>query len=278
MSTASPFGHSEGESQTSSAPQNLPTSLSPRRCPSFIPPTHHSLTDSNARRPVGVTEPRPSGSGVRQRCHVGARLASGQPAIRAAFHHLRLRPTRRALPISKSKRPPPNQFSVLWRTPVLAGMRLPIVLRYRRPAQPEGALRTGTHRFAGGTPMDRRRAPVGWRVSVSSSLACRATITDVLVRVEMLNGGKVTTIVHASQPWIDIAATQTWLGCRGRLHCQGIRHILFGADHMLFVLGLLLHRAKPLDAAENRYGVHRCTQHHRSPSRRSDTRKWRWFR
>ena len=38
-------------------------------------------------------------------------------------------PTRRALPTSKSRRPAPSQFSVLWRTPVLAGMRLPVVLK-----------------------------------------------------------------------------------------------------------------------------------------------------
>ena len=66
------------------------------------------------------------------------------------------------------------------------------------------------------------------------------TITDVLVRVEMLDGRKWTTIVHPSQPWVEIAATQTWLGVAGTYIVQGIRHILFGADHMLFVLGLLL--------------------------------------
>jgi hydrogenase/urease accessory protein HupE len=66
------------------------------------------------------------------------------------------------------------------------------------------------------------------------------TIADVLVRVEMLDGRKWTTIVHPSQPWVEIAATQTWMGVAETYIVQGIRHILFGADHMLFVLGLLL--------------------------------------
>jgi hydrogenase/urease accessory protein HupE len=66
------------------------------------------------------------------------------------------------------------------------------------------------------------------------------TIADVLVRVETLDGRKWTTIVHPSQPWVEIAASQTWLGVVGTYIVQGIRHILFGADHMLFVLGLLL--------------------------------------
>ena len=66
------------------------------------------------------------------------------------------------------------------------------------------------------------------------------TFTDVVVRVEMLDGRKWTTIVHPSQPWVEIAASQSWLGVVGTYIVQGIRHILFGADHMLFVLGLLL--------------------------------------
>ena len=66
------------------------------------------------------------------------------------------------------------------------------------------------------------------------------TITDVLVRVEMLDGRKWTMIVRPSQPWVEIGASQTWLEVAGNYVVEGIRHILFGADHMLFVLGLLL--------------------------------------
>ena len=68
----------------------------------------------------------------------------------------------------------------------------------------------------------------------------QSTITDVLVRVEMLDGRKWTAIIHPSQPWVEIAASQTLLEVAGTYIVQGIRHILFGADHMLFVLGLLL--------------------------------------
>ena len=66
------------------------------------------------------------------------------------------------------------------------------------------------------------------------------TITDVLVRVEMLDGRKWTTIARPSQPWVEIAASQSWWEVMGTYIVEGIRHILFGADHMLFVLGLLL--------------------------------------
>ena len=66
------------------------------------------------------------------------------------------------------------------------------------------------------------------------------TITDVLVRVEMLDGRKWTTIARPSQPWVEIAASQTWWEVMGTYIVEGIRHILFGVDHLLFVLGLLL--------------------------------------
>jgi hypothetical protein len=67
-----------------------------------------------------------------------------------------------------------------------------------------------------------------------------STVTDVIVRVEMLDGRNSTTIVRPSQPWVEVAATQSKVAVMGSFILEGIRHILFGADHMLFVLGLLL--------------------------------------
>ena len=134
----------------------------------------------------------------------------------------------------------PGQFSVLWRTPVLAGMRLPIVLRLpddvknlREPNVQELADSFVERRWIDAGP----NGLAGKRIEFPG---LQLTITDVLVRVEMLDGRKLTTIVHPSQPWVEIAASQTWMGVAGTYIVQGIRHILFGADHMLFVLGLLL--------------------------------------
>ena len=58
--------------------------------------------------------------------------------------------------------------------------------------------------------------------------------------VEMLDGRKWTTIVRPSQPWVEMAAAQSWLGVAGTYVGQGVLHILFGVDHLLFVFGLLL--------------------------------------
>jgi HupE / UreJ protein len=134
----------------------------------------------------------------------------------------------------------PGQFSVLWRTPVLAGIRLPVVLKVpnevknlREPNVQELADSFVERRWIGAGP----NGLAGRRIEFSG---LQLTITDVLVRVELLDDRKLTTIVHPSQPWVEITAAQTRWRVMGTFILQGIRHILFGADHMLFVLGLLL--------------------------------------
>jgi len=66
------------------------------------------------------------------------------------------------------------------------------------------------------------------------------TISDVLVRIEMQDGRRWTTIARASQPWVEIGSSQSEPEMAGTYVLEGIRHILLGADHLLFVLGLLL--------------------------------------
>jgi hydrogenase/urease accessory protein HupE len=134
----------------------------------------------------------------------------------------------------------PGQFSVLWRTPVLAGMRLRVVLKL--PDEVKNSREPNVQQLADSF-VERRWIDAGANGLAGKRIefpGLQLTITDVLVRVEMLDGRKWTTIVHPSQPWVEIAASQTWLGVAATYIVQGIRHILFGADHMLFVLGLLL--------------------------------------
>jgi hypothetical protein len=134
----------------------------------------------------------------------------------------------------------PGQFSLLWRTPMLAGMRLPIGLQLpedirnlKQPATEELADSVLTRYSIDAGP----NGLAGQRIEFPG---LQGTITDVLVRVQMLDGRSWTTIVHPSQPWVEITAAQTRLQVMSSFIVQGIRHILFGADHMLFVLGLLL--------------------------------------
>ena len=134
----------------------------------------------------------------------------------------------------------PGRYQLLWRTPVLAGMRLPIVLHL--PDEIHDVIEPSAQELSDSL-VERRVFDAG-----SQGLAGRriefvglqATVTDVLVRVQMLDGTHSTTLVRPSQPWIDIATSQGPLAVAGAYLSHGIEHILFGFDHLLFVLGLIL--------------------------------------
>ncbi len=133
-----------------------------------------------------------------------------------------------------------GRYDLLWRTPVLAGMRLPIVLKV-----PDGVVNVTepTVQELTDSLLERRQIDAGKEGLAGKRIefvGLQGTITDVLVRVEMQDGRKTTTIVRPSQPWVEIAAAQGTMAVLGAYIGHGIRHILFGADHLLFVLGLLL--------------------------------------
>jgi len=134
----------------------------------------------------------------------------------------------------------PGQYSVLWRTPVLAGMRLPLVLK-----MPDGVrdLKTPVVQELTDSLVERRWIDAGLEGLAGKRIEIAGlpyTITDALVRVELLDGRTMQSIARPSQPWVEIAASQTRWEVMGTYIVEGIRHILFGADHLLFVLGLLL--------------------------------------
>jgi hypothetical protein len=134
----------------------------------------------------------------------------------------------------------PGQYAVLWRTPMLAGMRLPVLLKL-----PEGVrdLKDPVVEELTDSLVERR-----WITADANGLAgqriafpgLQATITDVLVRIKLLDDRSWSVIVHPSQAYIEIAAPQSYLEVMAGYIVHGIRHISLGADHLLFLLGLLL--------------------------------------
>ena len=134
----------------------------------------------------------------------------------------------------------PGRYDLLWRTPVLSGMRLPVVLQV--PSDVKNVKEPTVQQLTDSL-LERRSIDAGARGLAGRRIefpGLQVTITDVLVRVELLDGRKWTTIVRPSQPWIEIAAPPGRLAVVGAYVVHGIRHIAFGADHLLFVLGLLL--------------------------------------
>jgi hydrogenase/urease accessory protein HupE len=134
----------------------------------------------------------------------------------------------------------PGRYQLLWRTPLLSGMRLPVLLRFsdefRDIAEP------ATQELSDSL-IERHVFDVGEQGLTAKRIefvGLQATITDVLVRVQMLNGAHSTTLVRPSQPWVDIAGSQGPFPVARAYVVHGIEHILLGADHLLFVLGLVL--------------------------------------
>jgi hydrogenase/urease accessory protein HupE len=134
----------------------------------------------------------------------------------------------------------PGRYDILWRTPVLSGLRLPVVLKL------PDALRNVTEPTVRELPdslVERRLIEAegsglaGKRIEF---VGLQATITDVLVCMRLGDRPVSTTLVHTSQPWIEITAARGPLVVAGGYLTSGIHHILLGVDHLLFVLGLLL--------------------------------------
>jgi hypothetical protein len=134
----------------------------------------------------------------------------------------------------------PARYSVLWRVPVLAGMRLPVALFLPDDVR---NIEPPTIENLADSLIERRRIDAGPNGLAGKRIefpGLQLTIADVLVRLETLDGRKWTAIVHPSQAGVDIAASQSPIARAGTYIVQGIRHIALGSDHLLFVLGLLL--------------------------------------
>ena len=134
----------------------------------------------------------------------------------------------------------PNQFSVLWRTPVLAGMRLPVVLQL-----PESAknLKEPSVQELTDSLVERRAIDPGPNGLAGKRIefpGLQLTITDVVARVQMLDGRSWMLVAKPTQPWIEIAEARGAAATAATFLVQGIEHILLGVDHLLFVFGLLL--------------------------------------
>ena len=134
----------------------------------------------------------------------------------------------------------PEFYDVLWKVPALGeDARLAIYI-----ALPEGTHDVAAPRsmFNGGAFFERRsiRRDGGLNGHSIAIEGLSATATDVLVRIESLDGAtqterlsptKTSFVVQAVSSRWEVAATYLRLG---------IEHILLGYDHLLFVLALVI--------------------------------------
>src|SRR5580704_10983992 len=101
----------------------------------------------------------------------------------------------------------PGRYQLLWRTPLLSGMRLPVVLRL--PDEIHNVVEPVAQELSDSL-VERQVIDMGRQGLAGKRIefvGLQATVTDVLVRVQMLDGTHSTTLVRPSQPWVDIATS-----------------------------------------------------------------------
>ena len=133
-----------------------------------------------------------------------------------------------------------DTYDVLWKVPARGdNMRLGIYVEF-----PSGTTNSTTPRslFANdaSTELWSIRRPGGLTGDEIHITGLAATITDVLVRIENLDGTTQVTRVTPSSPSFVVAVAPSALEVTRTYLVLGVEHILFGLDHLLFVLALLI--------------------------------------
>jgi hydrogenase/urease accessory protein HupE len=131
-----------------------------------------------------------------------------------------------------------GRYQVLWKQPAVGDLVLQL-----SPVFPDSCTLTGVERQLLPGAMSTRltlSCPGGLAGQSIQITGLEDTITTVLVRVYHLDGSEETHLVHPTAPFVMIRGTAGWTE-RARSYLQlGVEHIMLGADHLLFVLGLLL--------------------------------------
>ncbi|MFC4292472.1 HupE/UreJ family protein [Sphingorhabdus arenilitoris] len=132
-----------------------------------------------------------------------------------------------------------SNWSLIWKAPIKGGLT-----PQTQPILPAGC----TDRYK-----PRRNLSAGAVLSVHA-ISCADSVagktiglsnmdiaqTDILVRVAPLNKPVQTMRLTASQPTAQIAAKASSVNVAKTYFVIGVEHILFGFDHLLFVIALLL--------------------------------------
>jgi hydrogenase/urease accessory protein HupE len=133
----------------------------------------------------------------------------------------------------------PESYDVLWKVPGRGDRRLALYVRL-----PDGSTNVTEPRgsFVNDAYIERwtvKRAAglVGEEIRV---VGLDATLTDVLVRLQRLDGTVQTTRLTPSSSSFTVEATPDATTTAATFFKLGVEHILLGVDHLLFVFGLLL--------------------------------------
>ncbi len=133
-----------------------------------------------------------------------------------------------------------DTFDVLWKVPA-RGEDMRFGLYLRLPTECENTTeRRGM--LAGGAYVERWSirhpgALIGSEIHIDG---LRTTLTDVLVRIERLDGTTQVARIMPAHPSVVVEASPSLGQVAWTYLALGVEHILLGIDHLLFVLALLL--------------------------------------
>jgi hydrogenase/urease accessory protein HupE len=133
-----------------------------------------------------------------------------------------------------------DTYDVLWKVPARGeNMRLGICVEFPSDTTNLTTPRTlvAKDAFIERWSVKRTGGLTGDKIDIDG---LAATMTDVLVRIENLDGTIQVTHVTPSSPSFVVAAAPSALEVIRTYLVLGVEHILFGVDHLLFVLALII--------------------------------------
>ena len=149
----------------------------------------------------------------------------------------------------------PEKFDVVWKVPAKGDLRLGLYIRL--PANCESAM-APSKAIEGNAYVERWTAfcPGGLTGREIAVDGLSATLTDALIRIAYANETMEVTRLKPDVPSYVVAGVQTGFDVAITYFRLGVDHILSGADHLLFVLALMLLIGRVFNSGEDHYGFH----------------------
>lgn len=128
-----------------------------------------------------------------------------------------------------------GEFDVIWKQPLKDGRRLRLT-----PQFPQACTATSPRmQVAGASVVERWTLTCALEAGIVRIEGLERTLTDVFLRIDRLDGEATTAVLRPTDPAYDLTAPSEGAVLQAYFRI-GVEHILFGYDHLLFVLGLCL--------------------------------------
>lgn len=135
-----------------------------------------------------------------------------------------------------------QRYELLWHAPIYYGKPHPAQLElppnWQRIIEPTQRYVKGADSIVHHLIVDVGKNGVNGGVVRFPGL--ESTVTDIYVRLNRLDGSSVAAIVRPTKPYVVLRGDRAFTAAVAEYLSLGLFHILNGADHLLFVLGLLL--------------------------------------